>query len=194
MERDPMEKHESETSAWEDIFGSAGSGNLRLATADTYLDAYRVEKKEEDNRKFLAFFLGKEEYAVELPAIKEILKYQAPTFVPRTKPFVLGVISVRGEVLPIIDLKLRMDLGETLISGKTRILVAEHNNERFGLTVDSITSVEVLPPSSIQPPPITTGRDKEFIEGIGRIGDRLLILTCTTEVLDFGAAAESEAK
>ncbi len=187
-----MENNESDSSAWEEIFGSTGDGKIKFATADTYLDAYRANREEKTGRKFLAFFLGTEEYAADLRSIKEILKYQVPTYVPRTRPFLLGVISVRGEVLPVLDLKRKTGMGETRITNKTRILVVERDNERFGLTVDEISSVEVLPPSSIQPPPVSSGREKEFVEGIGRIGERLLILISMAEILDFGDCSESE--
>ncbi len=178
--------------AWEDIFEAGETGTLPFATTDTYLDAYRVQS-EDENKKILAFKLGVEEYALDILEVKEILRFQPPTFVPRTKPFVLGVISIRGEVLPILDLKHRMGLGQTKITEKTRILIVERRDERFGLTVDAITSVEDLSRTDIESSPhVRSTQEEGFVEGIGRRGERILILVRVTEVLNFGSAAELE--
>jgi len=189
--------HDSEPreEGWEDLFKSSTMGGFDLATEDTYLDAYKQQTEDTDLQQVLAFWMGSEEYALDLLEVKEILRYQPPTRVPRTKPFILGVISVRGEVLPVLDLMSRMGLGQTKANDTTRILVVERDGERYGLTVDAISGVEELTPSHVEPPPpAMKGQEDDFLSGIGRIGARMLILIQLSVVLSFHAPLALETK
>lgn len=185
---------EPKEEGWEDLFESSTVDGFELATEDTYLDAYKQETRDNDVQQVISFWMGPEEYALDLLEVKEILRYQPPTCVPRTKPFILGVISVRGEVLPVLDLMARMGLGHSKANDTTRILVVEREGERYGLTVDSISGVEELTTDHVEPPPpAMKGQEDDFLSGIGRIGSRMLILIQLSTVLSFEAALALEA-
>jgi purine-binding chemotaxis protein CheW len=184
--------------AWEDLF-SGEQTQLKLATEETYLDAYnQTPKIQKDQKKVLAFWLGREEYGMDLLDVNEILRPKAITPVPRTRDFVLGVISVRGEVLPVIDLRRRMGLehgshtrrqSDPDRDGQARILVVSLDEEQFGLIVDAVSGVTVLDTHQIElSPPVVSRQEGELVTGIGRVGARMIILVRLDAVLDFEAA------
>lgn len=138
--------------------------------------------------EYLSFLLANEEYAVKVEDIKEIIRGQSITNVPRTPGFVLGIISLRGVILPVFDIKKRLGLEGGVTSRKTsRIVVVADKYGLQGIMVDKVTGVVKLKGSAIEPPPtIIGGVEAEYLQGLGRIGDRLLILFNTDKVLTVG--------
>jgi purine-binding chemotaxis protein CheW len=186
------EMSEPHEEAWDDLLGRADS-ELELATEDTYLDAYSPRSELEGERQILGFWLGKEEYALDLLEVNEILRWRPCTPVPRTRDFVLGVISVRGDVLPVIDLRKRLGLEGDGAVEACRVLVVGKESERFGLLVDSVSGVTRLAADQIEPtPPMMSRQEADFVAGIGRAGPRMLILIQLEAVLDFEAAIQEE--
>jgi purine-binding chemotaxis protein CheW len=160
---------------------------FQSATEEGYLEALQGEKLELDDhlRKLLTFTLGDEEYALDLGEISEIIKFRAITDVPRVPEFILGIISLRGIIVPVFDLKRRLRLGRTELGTDSRIVVCHAGDRSAGLLVDRINQVVQIPASSVEPPPtVLSGLDRELIEGIGRHQERMLILLQLGNVLN----------
>lgn len=178
-----------EDRGWDELLGVVPPRGKSFATEESYLKTYDT-KRSEVQRQLLSFKLGSEEYAVELTDVLEILKYRRFTPVPRTKRFVLGIISLRGVVIPIIDLRRRLGWPDGDVTRRTRILVVRNRNQRFGMVVDGVVGVERTTTLRVEPPlPVIVGSEADFIEGIGRLDKKMVILLNLQEVLDFEATA-----
>jgi purine-binding chemotaxis protein CheW len=163
----------------------------RLATEETYLRAVDGTSPEaRPQRALISFVAGGETYGLEIARIREIIKVTEITEVPRVPRFLIGILSVRGVVIPVLDLRLRLGLDATPPTRAARILVVVHNGEPFGLLVDSVAGVARLRESEIEPvPPTLAGGDTAFLAGIGRLRDarrgRIVILLDLAQVLAF---------
>lgn len=136
------------------------------------------EPKEQD-LEMLSFLLGSEEYVVAVDRVREVLTPREITPVPHTESYLLGVCSLRGTVMPIIDLNLRLGLVASARDEKSRIIVVSMGqDDQVGLFVDRVRGVVRFAPSSVQPAPETVeqGAGAEFLKGIARKNDRLYIL------------------
>ncbi|MFN8674685.1 MAG: chemotaxis protein CheW [Candidatus Sericytochromatia bacterium] len=134
----------------------------------------------------VVFKLGTDEYCVPVTQAKEIQIYQNPTRIPNTPHFVEGVINLRGQIIPILDLKKRFNSGETVITAATKIIIIEMNKEMLGIIVDSVSEVLKTPQNKFEPPPqaVKTSINSNYISGIGKIDNRLLILIDLEKVLN----------
>ena len=127
--------------------------------------------------ELLAFWVADEEYCVEIVDIQEIIKLPLITYVPRVHPSVLGIISLRGTIVPVIDLRALLRLDTRPISRLSRILVLRADGDPVGLLVDRVTSVVRIERETIEPKPRTMLRDNnELLEGVARINERMLIV------------------
>jgi len=165
-----------------------GQDDLALATEESYLKALQGGGEEtlQARQRWLAFALGSERYAVNIDYVNEIIKPREITQIPRVPAFLLGIISLRGIIVPIIDLRRRLDLGTVEFDEQTRILVCEEDDRIAGLLVDSITQVVHLTEDEIEPPPaILTGVNRDLVEGVGRIRGQMVILLDLPKVLDM---------
>lgn len=135
-------------------------------------------------RQFVEFKLGEEEYGVDILQVKTIERMMPITRVPKAPPFVEGVINLRGEIVPVIDLKKKFDLAQSGITDNTRIIIVTLEDITVGMIVDSATEVIQLPQEAIEPAPsITGGIDSNFLDGVGKIDGQLLILLNLSKVL-----------
>lgn len=136
------------------------------------------------SRRWLAFSLGSEDYALDISVIREILKPREITEIPRVPEFLLGIISLRGSIIPIFDLKRRMGLGVAEIDEESRIIVCQDGDRLAGLLIDRITQVTSIREEQIEPPPATfSGRDRAMLDGVGRVQENVLILLNLSSVL-----------
>jgi len=139
----------------------------------------------EQDRQWLTFFLQEEEYAMDIETVNEIIKPREITDIPRVPGFILGIVSLRGIVVPVYDLAQRLNLGQVDVGPQSRIIVCHHGDGLIGLLVDSIAQVVRLNERKIEvPPAILSGLDREFIAGIGRFQGRMLILLQLHNVLN----------
>lgn len=137
---------------------------------------------------YLAFRLGPERYAVKVEEVREILKVQGLTEIPRGAPNLLGVMDLRGTITPVYDVKVRLQLAERApklagpaaechpLPRSARVLVLARLEEPAGVLVDEVFSVVRLRPSSIEQPPAGVGGERDGITGIGRAGGELYVL------------------
>jgi purine-binding chemotaxis protein CheW len=134
--------------------------------------------------ELLAFMLGDEEYALKMEEAREIIRWRKPTKVPRAPEYIIGIISLRGIILPVFDVKKRLGLGEMKPSRYTRIIVVSEGGSLSGMVVDRITGVTAVPEKGIESAPsVIGGNEAEYIEGVGRAGERLLILIKASRAL-----------
>lgn len=133
-----------------------------------------------DRRQLVAFQLGSEGYCVDISKVREINRLVEITHIPESPPFVEGVINLRGQIIPIIDLRRRFGLVEdsTKNAQETRIMVVETNGTLVGFIVDAVREVLRIPSDQIEPTPdlVTSGIDRKYIEGVASVNDRLLII------------------
>jgi purine-binding chemotaxis protein CheW len=161
--------------------------DLELATEEIYLQGLEGKdlSSDQDLNQWLTFALGKEHYALDIRYVKEIIKPREITDIPRVPGFILGIISLRGVVIPIYDLRQRLGLGQVQADEQSRIVVCEDGERIAGLLVDRITQVIKLADKEIEPPPaILSGVDRDFVEGVGRQQGRMIILLDLPCVID----------
>ncbi|HEX8359661.1 MAG TPA: chemotaxis protein CheW [Longimicrobium sp.] len=134
--------------------------------------------------QLVTFRVGGEEFGLDVFAVHEILRYQAPTPMPRAPEFVDGVLDVRGTLVPIVDLRRRFETPEVEYGEDTRIVLVDFNAEKLGLVVDSVTEVLRAPETAVSPPPAyIRGLAAEFVRGIVRVGERLVVLMDLDQIL-----------
>ena len=158
-----------------------------LATEESYLKALMGDEEvaDSDQHQWLTFSLGEEEYALDIEAVSEIIKPREVTDIPRVPNFIRGIISLRGIIVPVFDLRGRLKLGVVASGGTTRIIVCQHDGKMAGFLVDSINQVVNIPQSQIEPPPtVLSGLDRDFVEGVGRVDGRMLILLHLSNVIN----------
>lgn len=136
------------------------------------------DKISREDKQLVIFKLGEEEFGVDILKVSEIEKLdQGVTRVPKAPQFVEGVINLRGEIIPIIDLRKRFGLVAREIGFDSRVMIVEVNGNRVGMMVDSVMEVTRINSASIETAPaITKGVDSYYLNGVAKIGDRLIIL------------------
>jgi purine-binding chemotaxis protein CheW len=134
--------------------------------------------------QIVVFRLGGEEFGVDVFSVLEILRHQQVTPVPRAPAFVEGVIDVRGTLIPVVDLRKRFELAEAPIDGQTRIVVTQYEDERLGLVVDAVSEVLRVAESAISDPPqYVRGLAAEYVRGMVRVEERLVVLLEVERIL-----------
>jgi len=164
------------------------SDSLALATDASYAELLdsQADAGHGDLSQYLAFHLDDEEYALDIRQISEIIKVREFTDIPRAPDYVLGIISLRGVVVPVFDLRRRLNLGAAQTTAASRIVVCQLDDVTVGLLVDSINQVVNLADADIEPPPgVLSGLDREMVHGIGRTQGRMIILLQLRSVLDI---------
>ena len=127
--------------------------------------------------QLVTFSIDEEEFGVNILKVQEIIRIIEITRVPRSPEFVEGVINLRGRVIPIVDLRRRFGLAAIAHDKDTRIIVIELNSLVVGFIVDAVSEVLRIPADTVEPtPPVAAGVDSEYISGVGKLQDRLLIL------------------
>ena len=127
--------------------------------------------------QLVSFMLDEVEYGVDILSVHEILRYPEMTRLPNTPKFIKGVINLRGNVLPVVDVRLRFGFPKGKITDLTRIIVVETGGKQVGLLVDNVYQVVRIPVANVDSPSeLIIGVSEEFISGIGRLKDRLIVL------------------
>lgn len=130
-----------------------------------------------DNREFLAFTLGAEEYGIDILRVQEIRGYEPPTRIANVQDFIKGVINLRGLIVPVVDLRLKFNLGQAEYTDLTVVIILNILGRVVGIVVDSVSDVTTLTPEQIKPAPsVSSSLDTDCLLGLGTIDDRMLIL------------------
>lgn len=134
--------------------------------------------------KLVTFCLGDDLFATDVNAVERVLRYTTPTSVPDMPAYIEGVMDYQGRVLPLVNLRLRMELPGTESNRHTRILVLHVSGELIGVVVDSVTAVTPFDPAQVAPPPkYFRGLAAEYLKGIVRQGEKLVIYLDVEQLL-----------
>lgn len=165
------------------LAGRIGAGcDEEAVLADEYTD----HTVSESTLEFLCFRVSDEIYGINIMDIKEIIKPRDVTEVPRAPAFVSGVLSLRGTIIPIIDMRVRLGLSTDEPTGKERIVVIKSNTSLSGLLVDEVIQVVQVKPDAVEAAPIVLdGIDRDFVTGIGRSDGRLMIILNLENISDI---------
>jgi purine-binding chemotaxis protein CheW len=127
--------------------------------------------------EYLAFTLGQEEYGIDIQKVSEIRSYETPTRIANAPEFVKGVINLRGLIVPIVDMRIRFNLGEPEYGPFTVVIILNIGSRVVGMVVDAVSDVTILEPEQIKPAPEMGGSlNTEYITGLGTLEERMLIL------------------
>jgi purine-binding chemotaxis protein CheW len=127
--------------------------------------------------EFLTFRLGTEEYGIDILKVQEIRSYEQPTRIANAPAFIKGVVNLRGVIVPIVDLRLKLGCDTAEYNGFTVVIVLNVKGRVVGAVVDSVSDVLALDAGSIKPAPeMSSSMDTAFITGIGSVAERMLIL------------------
>jgi len=142
------------------------------------------------DRPFVLFELAGTAYAVASEAVQQMEMVEHITPVPDAPSFVDGVVFVRGQVVPVVNLRARFGFPKVVCDLKTRLMVVARNSRTIGLLVDSAREFITISSESISPPPeAVTGLSGKYLAGIANIGDRLVLILDVDEMLAFEEVA-----
>lgn len=149
--------------------------------------------EEMDQIQLVGMKLGDEEYAIDVLKITEIIRTVEVTIVPRMESYILGVMNIRGKVVPVIDLRVRFNLDSCDFDKSTRIIVVSVDKENIGFVVDEVTQVIRIKRSMVEPtPPLVGSIGQEYILGICKYDSRLIMLLDIDRVINESENNESE--
>ena len=137
-----------------------------------------VEENEDTlHNMYLTFRLGNEDYGIEIRYVTEIVGMQKITEVPDMPLFVKGVVNLRGQVIPVLDMRLRFNMESRSYDERTCIVVVSINTSQVGLVVDTVNEVRHIDDNQISPAPKTAGAaSAQYIQGMGKVGEDVIIL------------------
>jgi purine-binding chemotaxis protein CheW len=134
--------------------------------------------------KLVVFQLGVDLFAADVLAVDRVLRYSPPNSVPDVPKWVEGVTEHRGEVIPVIDLRRRIELAETTITPETRTLVLNTSSGRVGAIVDAVLEVAVVPAESMSPPPaLFKGVATDVLRAVTKVRDQLVVVLDVDRVM-----------
>jgi purine-binding chemotaxis protein CheW len=164
-----------------------GHPAARAHNISFFASPVREERKAAEATEHLAtFFLSREEYGVDVRLVQEIIRISEITPVPRAPESVKGVINLRGRIIPVVDLKKKLGLGDADRGRRARIVVVKLRERLVGLLVDAASQVLKVPVSSIDPAPDAVVEiDADYIRGVAKLPDRLIILVDLHKILSL---------
>ena len=129
------------------------------------------------NNEFLTFTLGKEEYGIDILRVQEIRGYDAVTAIANTPPFIKGVINLRGVIVPIVDMRIKFNLGNVEYNQFTVVIILNLSHRVVGMVVDGVSDVITLTHEQIKAAPeFSSSLDTQYIMGLGAVDQRMIIL------------------
>lgn len=151
--------------------------------------------------QLVTFRLGTEEYGINIMQVQEIIRLPGIVWVPKTRSFVEGVINLREQVIPVVDLAKRLGVSSEGRTDDTRVVIANIQGNLVGLVVDSVSEVIRIRKEDIEPlPEIMTASNEKCLKGIAKLNDRLIILLdlenalSDDDILQLQEAAEASSK
>jgi len=136
-----------------------------------------LQKSDTQRLEFLTFTLGAEHYGLDIMRVKEIRGYETVTKIANAPPFIKGVLNLRGDIVPIVDLRLKFDVGEATYNEFT-IVIMLHIGERIvGIVVDAVSDVINIGSDEVKPPPqFGVAFDSQYLHGLVAVSDHMIIL------------------
>jgi len=137
-----------------------------------------------NNREYVIFKLADESYAVDIDHVENIEKHTEITRVPYTKKYIKGVINLRGNIIPVIDVRKRFNLKTKEVDKDSRIMIINHRELKVGLLVDVSSEVLQIEDENIEPAPKVTGADDDYISSIGKDNGRIIMIVDLDKLLE----------
>jgi len=135
------------------------------------------EAGDDAGKEFLAFTLGQEEYGIDILRVQEIRGYEPVTRIANSPEFVKGVVNLRGIIVPIVDMRIKFNLGTPTYDQFTVVIILSIGGRVMGMVVDSVSDVTTLTPDQVKPAPeMGTTFDSDYLIGLGTLNERMLIL------------------
>ncbi len=132
---------------------------------------------ESEQHEVLTFTLGAEEYAIDILSVQEISGYGRVTAIANAPPFIKGVINLRGDIVPIIDLRIKFGLGHVSYNEFTVVIILNVGQRVVGVVVDAVSDVVTLAAGEVKPPPqLSSALDLAYLKGVAAHGEQMLIL------------------
>ena len=155
-----------------------------IKTSETKLKETRISTRSTQDSgtdsgnllQLVSFHVGSEEFGLDILRVQEIIRVQQLTRVPNTQDCVDGVINLRGRIIPVVALRKRFGMEDIPHDKQTRIVVVEIQGTVLGFIVDSVSEVLRIPANTVEPPPRLGKVTREYVSGVGKLDDRLLIL------------------
>ena len=145
-------------------------------------------------KQYVIFKLNQEEYGVAISHVQEITEIKSITSVPNTPSFVEGIINLRGKIVPIVSIKKRFDLPLEGEVSEQRIIIINLNEKQAGFIVDDASQVLTMDESQIEgPPELIAGVDRDYIIGIGKVDEKIIVLLDLEKILNEQEKKEIEA-
>lgn len=170
-----------------DNFWDSDAG-LAVTTEEEYAQGLLDHEIECDSNmvQWLTFCLGAEDYALELSSVLELIRPRHLTELPQVPNYLLGIVSLRGVIVPVIDLGRRLHLENESDLSQQRVIVCASGEQQIGLLVDRVTQVVRINRTTVEAPPLVlNGIDNDFISGVGRIKGRMMMLLNPDKVMDI---------
>ncbi len=130
-----------------------------------------------ESRELLTFTLGSEEYGIDILKVQEIRGYEAVTTIANAPEFIKGVINLRGIIVPVVDMRIKFNLGNVTYNETTVVIILNVANRVVGMVVDGVSDVTTLNADEIKPAPeFGSSLDVEYLQGLGTVDERMIIL------------------
>ena len=140
-------------------------------------------------QQLVVFGLGKEEFGIDISQVREIVRIQTITAIPQSLDFVEGIVNLRGQIVPIVDLCKRFRVENTMTgdASQRRIIVVNMGNQNIGVLVDGVSEILRIPDDSIEPTPpiVANGVSSDFIRGVAKVENRLIIMLDLERIFTF---------
>ncbi len=143
-----------------------------------------------DEREYLSFVLGNEYYAIDITTVKEIRGYEATTKIAKAPSFIKGVLNLRGDIVPIVDLRIKFEVGEPTYNEFTIVIMLHVYDRIVGVVVDGVSDVVRLTEADVLPPPdFGVAFDSQYLLGLADVDDSMVILVNIEKLITSDALA-----
>ena len=143
----------------------------------SYSTQAQTDAGEISGKEYLAFTLGQEEYGIDILRVQEIRGYEPVTRIANAPDFIKGVVNLRGIIVPIVDMRIKLNLGTPTYDQFTVVIILSIAGRVVGMVVDSVSDVMTLTPEQVKPAPeMGTSFDSDYLIGLGTLDERMLIL------------------
>ncbi|MGA9392574.1 MAG: chemotaxis protein CheW [Candidatus Sulfotelmatobacter sp.] len=152
--------------------------------------ARKPEQTHQELLQLVGFHVGGEEFGINILRVQEIIRSQQLTRVPNSPDCMEGVMNLRGKIIPVIALRKRFGLEQVPPDKQNRIVVVEIQGNVLGFVVDAVSEVLRIPADTVEAPPRLGAVEREYVAGVGKIGDRLLILLDADRLMSSSEEAD----
>jgi len=143
----------------------------------SYSTQTQAQAGEVEGKEYLAFTLGQEEYGIDILRVQEIRGYEPVTRIANAPDFIKGVVNLRGIIVPVVDMRIKLNLGTPTYDQFTVVIILSIAGRVVGMVVDSVSDVMTLTPEQVKPAPeMGTSFDSDYLIGLGTLNERMLIL------------------